>query len=310
MGTQSLRKSAPEVASLGVSIPNTGSLPLTLGIDAMSRAAETAGAQSLWVSDHLLMVRSHTGRYPYSRNGRITWSLQEDYFEALVCCSFIAAATTKARVGTAVLVLPQRNILEVSKVTASIDRLSRGRFVFGVGVGWNAPEMEALGYTFANRGDRMSEMIQALRSCWTGQPESFIGNHVRLDDQLILFPTPAQDGGPPVLVGGMSRAALERAAQLGDGWLALTFADRFDKEDLSHRLGVVQGLRQQIGEGARFKTVIKVHTKPDEDHLIPQLVSETQAIGFDEIIIQPPWAKGIEAATEAIGSAIASLTST
>ena len=291
--------------SLGVAIPTTGSLPLALGIAEMSQAAEESGAHSLWVSDHLLMVASDASRYPYSRDGRITWPLEEDYFEALVSCCFIAAATTRARVGTAVLVLPQRNALELAKLTASIDQFSGGRFVLGVGAGWNVSEMQALGYDFGRRGDRMDEMIQVLRFCWTGRPEPFPGKHVQLPDGLIFFPKPVRSEGPPILVGGMSRPALRRAARFGDGWLGLAFADRFARNDLVERLQLVEGLRHQYRQDVRFRTVIKVHTRPEESQLIPRLVRECQDIGFDEVIIQPPWARGVKAATEAIEGALA-----
>src|SRR5258705_13710749 len=144
---------------IGAIVPNDGPLPLRIGLGGMAEAAERAGAESVWVSDHLLMVDGPTSRYPYSADGQQTWSNEIDYFEALACCAYMAAVTHDCRIGTAVLVLPQRNVLELAKVAASIDQLSGGRLVLGVGAGWNAAEMEALGYDFADRGRRFDEML-------------------------------------------------------------------------------------------------------------------------------------------------------
>jgi probable F420-dependent oxidoreductase len=286
-----------------VAIPTTGPLPLELGIGRMAKTSEAAGAESLWVSDHLVMASGADGTYPYSADGRITWRLDEDYYEALTCCSLIAADTTRARIGTAVLILPQRNVIELSKTTATLDRLSGGRLTLGVGAGWNEPEMESLGYSFAGRGGRMDEMILALRSCWSGRPKAITGTHVRLPDGLRLFPTPVQRGGPPILVGGMSRPALRRAAILGDGWLGLTFAERFSSDELRERLQLLSQLRSEGGMEGPFRTAIKVHTKPPQADDIPALVHECRHLGFEDIIIQPPWEHGLDKTTAIIQAA-------
>jgi probable F420-dependent oxidoreductase len=298
--------SADGIQRVGAIIPNTGPLPTRLGLDVMAKAAESAGAESLWVSDHLLMVDSEVTNYPYSADGRPTWAADLEYYEALVCCGLIAAATTTCRVGTAVLILPQRNVLELAKVAASLDRLIGGRLALGVGAGWNEAEMEALGYSFAERGKRFDEMLDVLRDCWTGRPQEFDGRQVTVPPHVVLSPRPAQETGPPLLVGGMTDPALRRAATHGDGWLALAFASSWDAAALAERLDQVRGLRDGR-PGGEFQTLLKLHATPAEAGELPRLAREAASIGFDEIIVEAPWDDGLERACETIASARAAV---
>jgi alkanesulfonate monooxygenase SsuD/methylene tetrahydromethanopterin reductase-like flavin-dependent oxidoreductase (luciferase family) len=142
-------------------------------------------------------------------------------YESLASAVFLAASTRRCRIGIGVLVLPQRNVLEVAKAASTIDRLSGGRFILGVGVGWNRSEMEALGYGFSTRGKRTDEMLRVLRDSWTGTPSGYRGQEVTLRDGVRMYPTPAQTA-VPLIVGGMADAALRRAASLGDGWRSRT----------------------------------------------------------------------------------------
>jgi alkanesulfonate monooxygenase SsuD/methylene tetrahydromethanopterin reductase-like flavin-dependent oxidoreductase (luciferase family) len=127
---------------VGVIIPNAGEEPSVLGIQRMAVEAENAGAQSLWVSDHLVFIDRPNHDYPFSADGVPSWDMTADYYEALTCCAAMASATERARIGTAVLVLPQRNAFEVAKTAATVDRLSGGRFELGVGAGWNRDESD------------------------------------------------------------------------------------------------------------------------------------------------------------------------
>lgn len=205
---------------VGVYVPVTGTLPNEIGVVRMGQLAEDAGADSLWVNDHIFMVEGGQSTYPFSQNGVPPWSTDTPWYECLTAASFLAATTSSCRIGTAVLILPQRNALELAKTSATLDVLSNGRLTLGVGAGWFAEEIEALGYNFETRGQRMNEMIEVLRRCWSGRPQPFEGSEIFVPEGLIFEPRPIQPGGPPILVGGMSRAALRRAATQGDGWLA------------------------------------------------------------------------------------------
>lgn len=267
----------------------------------MAQAAEAAGAESLCVADHVLMVERESTDYPYSNDGRPTWDKREDYYEAFVCCAFMAAATRSCRIGTAVLVLPQRSVLEVAKFAATIDQLSGGRLFLGVGVGWYRDEMEALGFSYRRRGARFDEMLRVLRDCWTGTPAAFAGRHITIPANVVLHPPPAQTGGPPLLVGGMSDAALGHAARYGDGWLALGFVQTLDIDFMRERLATLTTLRNEAG-GPAPTTVFKLHARAEQAGELADAAVALAELGFDEVVVEPPWIHGLDAASETIAA--------
>jgi probable F420-dependent oxidoreductase len=292
---------------IGSMIPNAGPEATTPGIREMAAAAEAAGADGLWVSDHLLQLDARTDDYPYSADGVPTWSMTDDYFEALVSCMAMAEVTTTARVGTAILVLPQRNVLEVAKTAASVDRLSGGRLVLGVGAGWYRAEFEALGYGYESRGRRFDEMLDVLHDCWSGRPSAFSGQEITVPDHVVLEPRPAQPDGVPLLVGGVSKVARRRAAERGDGWIGIAFADRWDPEELRERHDDVLARRSQAGREGPFEMVLNLHSGPSELDAVPDLVATAAEIGFDEVIVESPWWDGLQAGADLVGAARAAV---
>ena len=278
---------------IGVQIPTTGNLPHEIGLTRIGRLAEDAGADSIWVNDHILMVEGALdGRrspYPFSSDGVPVWPVDMPWYEWQTAASFLAATTRACRIGTSVLILPQRNVFELAKTTATLDALSGGRLVLGVGVGWFAEEMEALGYRFETRGRRADEMMEVLRRCWTGRPHTFDGKEISVREGLVFEPQPSQTGGPPILVGGMSRAALRRAAERGDGWLAFHKAED-DPGQLSEPLEALEKTRDEAGRSDEpFRTVVRLRGSPETVSSLPELARQTQGLGFDETIIDLPW---------------------
>ena len=287
---------------LGVIIPNAGAEPSRLGIREMASAAEDAGAQSLWVSDHLVFLDRPNHDYPFSDDGVPSWDMTADYYEALACCAAIASVTRNSRVGTAVLVLPQRNVFEVAKAAATVDQLSDGRLDLGVGAGWNRDEFATLGYDFDSRGERFNEMLAVLRDAWSGRPRAFEGEQVEVPEDVVLSPTPAQPDGVPLLVGGLATPARRRAARLGDGWLAIAFADRWNAERMAAALTDVRRRRAEQSDEP-FRCVLKFHAAPEHVGRSLDLLGEVEQVGFDEAIIEPPWSEGMEAASDVIAQA-------
>ncbi len=274
---------------IGVQIPNNSAKPREIGLTKMGRLAEDAGADSIWVNDHLLMVEGGRSPYPFTPDGAIPWPMDMPWYECLTAASFLAATTSKCRIGTSVLILPQRNVLELAKTTATLDALSGGRFVLGIGAGWFAEEIEAFGYRFRSRGRRTDEMIEVLRRCWTGRPKPFEGEEIVVPEGLIFEPRPSQPSGPPILVGGMSRAALRRAALCGDGWLAFQ-REEFDTGQLADQLETLENLRGEAGRlDEPFSNVMRLHTSPGMAARLPEVAIQIQELGFDELIINPPW---------------------
>ena len=274
---------------IGVKIPNDSAKAHDIGLTNMGRLAEEAGADSLWVNDHLLMVESGRSPYPFTPDGAFPWPMDLPRYECLTAASFLAATTSRCRVGTSVLILPQRNVLELAKTTATLDALSGGRFVFGIGAGWYAEEIVALGYGFRTRGKRTDEMIEVLRGCWTGRPRPFKGKEIVVPEGLVFEPRPAQPGGPPILVGGMSRAALRRAALRGDGWLAFQ-REELDPGKLAELLETLENLRGEFGRlDEPFSYVMRLHSSPMMAPRLSEFAIQVQELGFDELIINPPW---------------------
>jgi probable F420-dependent oxidoreductase len=190
--------------TLGAKVPNSGPLPERPGIPAMAAALEKAGFESLWVSDHVVMPAEIHSRYPFAADGRATWPTDTPYYDAIVAMTLIAAATTTARIGPAVLVLPQREPVLLAKQLASLDALSGGRIELGVGAGWLAEEFAALDVPFDSRGSRLVEWIALLRDCWTGRPQPHEGRHYTLPADVLTRPTPAHH--IPLYVGGHTPA--------------------------------------------------------------------------------------------------------
>ncbi len=274
---------------IGVQIPNNSDKPREIGLTKMGRLAEDAGADSVWVNDHLLMVEGGRSPYPFTADGSIPWPMDMPWYECLTAASFLAATTSSCRIGTSVLILPQRNALELAKTSATLDALSGGRFVLGIGVGWFAEEIEALGYRFRTRGRRADEMIEVLRRCWTGKPQPFEGKEIVVHDDLVFEPRPSQPNGPPILVGGMSQAALRRAALRGDGWLAFQ-RENLDTAQLADLLETLENLREEAGRlDEPFSNVIRLHTSAGMAAQLPKFALRIQELGFDELIMNLPW---------------------
>jgi len=175
---------------------------------ALAERVEALGFDSLWCGDH---ISFHTPLY-----------------ESLTLLAFYAARTRRIRVGTAVYLLALRHPTVVAKITSTLDALSGGRLIFGVGVGGENPkEFEACGIPYTERGARVNEGIEVLRALWTQTPASFSGRFVKFDG-VSIDPKPVQRGGPPIWIGGRSDAALRRAGTLGDGWVSyVVTADRY-----------------------------------------------------------------------------------
>jgi probable F420-dependent oxidoreductase len=273
---------------VGAIIPTTGDLPRTAGLANMARMAEDAGAHSLWTNDHILTITNPASTYPYAPGGRSEFPPQLPHYECIVSTAFIAAATTRCEVGTAALVITQRNLLELAKTTATLSILTGGRLVLGVGVGWLAEEMQALGYDFHTRGRRANQMLTALRDCWTGHPAPHSEDQVRIPEGVILEPHP--DPPPPILIGGISGPALRRAATHGDGWLATANTQHLNPTDLTERIEFLRLECESVERTRPLRLVLKLHSPEPTAAQLPQIALQLRDLGFHELILDPPWA--------------------
>src|SRR3954468_7919343 len=173
---------------IGAKLPSSG--PLHAGVAQHAAALERAGFDSLWVSDHIVMPRTIASRYPFAPDGRATWPTDTPYLDALIALAVAAGVTSRVRLGTAALVLPQRNPVELAKQAASIDVASNGRLELGVGAGWLAEEFAALNVPFEKRGARMDEWIAILRECWRGRTGARVSEFYDLPEGVLCLPAP------------------------------------------------------------------------------------------------------------------------
>jgi probable F420-dependent oxidoreductase len=180
--------------------------------------AEALGFAHLGFSDHVVIADQVDSPYPYTKSGR--WFAEDsgECLEQVTTLSFVAAATSRIRLLTSVMVLPHRPPVLAAKMLNTVDVLSKGRLTVGLGVGWMAEEIALLdGPSFESRGAAADEYIQAFRSLWTEDSPSFHGEHVRFDG-LKFFPKSPQSPHPPLWVGGEAKPGRRRAGRLGDGW--------------------------------------------------------------------------------------------
>src|SRR3984893_17894873 len=184
----------------------------------MAQAPEAAGFDSIWTVEHVVVPHGYQSRYPYSPSGRMGSGL-EDYPipDPLIWLAYVASATRSIKLGTAILILPQRNPVWTAKAVPTLNHLAGGgRVLLGIGVGWLADEFAALGLPFADRGPRTDEYVAAMRALWSQECATFKGRFISFAQVLCRPPPP----GPPtpIIVGGHPTAAPRRAGRLGDGY--------------------------------------------------------------------------------------------
>jgi probable F420-dependent oxidoreductase len=274
---------------IGAKVPNSGQLPTTLGIGTMAAELERAGFDSLWVSDHVVMPGVVNSPYPFAADGKPTWPSDVPYFDAMIALAMIAAQTQHVLIGTAVLVLPQRNPVILAKQAASIDVLSGGRLVLGIGAGWLAEEFDALNVPFDTRGQRFTEWVELLRRCWTGTPGAFDGQHYQLPAGILAMPPPQHD--IPLLVGGHSRVARSRAATIGNGWLAHQSALALDPAAIQHEIVQLRQAAKGTGKDPDALWVaVRIIDSASRMDVLAAVMPRLVEVGVDEVIVDTDWA--------------------
>ncbi len=250
-------------------------------IDAVASAAERCGFETLWAGEHVVMVDRSESRYPYSADGQIAVPAGADWLDPLVGLSFAAAATSRIRIATGVLLLPEHNPVLLAKQAASLDVLCGGRLTLGVGIGWSREEFAAIGVPFAGRGRRAAEYLEAMRVLWRDDVASFDGECVSFQS-VRVNPKPVRERRIPVVVGGNSEAALRRVAEWGDGWYGFNLAS---VGAVRERIGVLERLCDEAGRDPRELDIAVALAEPSPADVVP--LSE---IGVNELVVvdSPP----------------------
>ena len=276
---------------LGAKVPNSGTLTFRLGGARMAATLEAAGFDSIWTSDHVVFPHEVRSRYPFAADGRITWPVDVDYLEPVVALSAMTSTTANAELGTSVLILPMRNPIMFAKQAACIDAISSGRLVLGVGAGWLREEFEALNADFDARGAVLDEWLSIARRCWTGSIEPFEGRYYRLAEAIHCRPTPARH--VPVLIGGMSRHAQERAGRVAEGWLAQYSLETLSERGIADGLAVLREAGAKAGRPAAeldgFRIVVRVTGADHKLDVLAIRLESLAAAGATEVVVDVDW---------------------
>jgi len=241
----------------------------------LGREAEARGIHRIWVGEHVVLFDQYKSAYPYADDGRIPAPPGSGLLEPLNTLSFLAAHTSTVRLGTAMLLLPQRNPVYTAKEVATVDWLSDGRVDVGIGVGWLKEEFDAVNVPWPRRGARTDEYLDVLRTLWCDDPSSFDGDFYQLPP-ASMFPKPVQDPHPPIHVGGETDAALRRVARMGQGWHTFNRTP----DDLAEPLA---RLDQLLAENGRSRADVEITVCPYFQELTPDRVEGYVEAGADAV---------------------------
>lgn len=225
-----------------------GLIPVNIGVAnaeqmvGMSQVAESVGVESVWTFEHVIVPLDYKSKYPYSPNGKMGATPETNFIDPLIALAVVAAQTKKIRLGTGVNILSQTNPLLMAKQVASLDLVSNGRFMLGVGIGWLQEEFVAMGTPFERRGARFDDYVVAMKKVWSGDvvehDSEFLNWH-----GFKSYPIPVQRPHVPVIIGGAKGKIYERIATVGDGW----FAPAGDPAELQKSLGELKLVCKRLG---------------------------------------------------------------
>jgi probable F420-dependent oxidoreductase len=255
-----------------------------LDYPAVAQAAEAAGFESIWIPEHLVFPAEMPATYPYTETGQPPVFPGSPLYDPWVALAYVAASTERIRLGTQVYILPLRHPLVTARAFTTLDILSRGRAILGIGVGWMEEEFDFVGEDFKTRGARTDEIIEILHQLWSEKEVHYRGSYYDLGP-LRFEPKPAQDPHPPIEVGGASQAALRRAARLGDGWQAI---GDLDTEAIGVSVKSIDALRAEAGRTGNFEV-----TTPSALGETLDAVRRYEEVGVTRLSLGPVFRKGM-----------------
>ena len=240
----------------------------------IAQQAEAAGLESLWAGEHVVLPDPRVAPSPMEPT--------EPILDPVIALTFAAAVTTTVRLGTGVIILPQRNPLVLAKELASLDVLSGGRLIFGVGVGYLEPEFRALGVELKDHGPRSDEYLAVMRSIWSAERPEFEGRFFRFGG-VNAFPRPVQRPTPSLVIGGHSAAAYRRAVEQASGWYGFGMT-------LDQTAGALARIREAGGRWPRASELgpLEISITPPRGDVNHELARRYADLGVDRLILRPP----------------------
>jgi probable F420-dependent oxidoreductase len=235
----------------------------------IAQLAESAGFDSLWAGEHVVLPDPQVSPSPMAPDDRI--------LDPVIALTFLAAHTRQVRLGTGIIILPQRNPLVLAKELASLDELSGGRLIFGIGAGYLEPEFRALGVPFADRGARTDEHLAAMRAIWTQPKPAYYGRFVSFE-HVQAHPQRAI----PVVVGGHSASAYRRAVEQGNGW----YGYALDLDRTAHALADIAETLKQYDRPQELGT-LEISVTPPAGTITLETAKQYADLGVDRLIALP-----------------------
>ena len=235
---------------MGISIPR---LPDGPGLRRFVQRAEELGFESVLAGDHVVLPTGGTTQYPYTADGSFSRPPEEPFLETMILLGFLAACTQEIMLGSTVIILPYRNPVVQAKMFASLDVLTNGRIICGVGVGWLEKEFDNLGVPYSQRGPMSDEFLQIFKILWTEPEPEFHGQFYHIEG-IQFYPKPVQKPHIPIWVGGHTRRALRRTARYGDCWHTTRQTPEFVAQHIPY-------LHQQTVDAGRDPASISISLK-------------------------------------------------
>jgi probable F420-dependent oxidoreductase len=263
--------------NVGLSIP----LPAyDVDVAFIARKAEELGFESLWCAEHPFIPVHSTSRFPGSEDGVIPASYAH-FVDPFVALARASGVTTRLKLGTGIVLVPERHPLLLAKEVSTLDLFSGGRFLFGIGAGWLREETEIMGGDFAHRWTQTREAVLAMKELWTKPEAEFHGKYYDFP-AVKSFPKPLQKPHPPVILGGLAKNVLKRIVAWGDGWLP----NRITPEQVRDGRATLDKLAQDAGRDPASLTISVYGQAPDRD-----LVRRFLDAGATRVVVRPPAVK-------------------
>ena len=270
-----------------------GTFVTSLKPDSITRniqKAEALGFESAWIGEHLIIPVKSESKYPYSKDGAFPAPLNVPFHDPMLALTYAAAVTSKIKLATGVFVVPLRNAITTAKSVASLDVLSNGRVIFGVGVGWWAEEFAVTGASFKDRALKTREYIELMKELWTKDEPSYHGKTISVEG-VRFYPKPIQKPHPPIVVGGTSDLAIKRTVRYGDGWYAVA-------RSLDETRELIRKLREAERGASRSKPVEVTVSLRTGHPLTLDEVREMAEMGVERTLVGSPLGAGAAAELE------------
>ena len=263
--------------NVGISVP----LPAHLvDVGFMASKVEELGFESFWCAEHPFIPVHSKSRFPGSADGVIPESYRH-FIDPFVALARASGVTRRIKLGTGIVLVPERHPLVLAKEISTLDLFSKGRFLFGIGAGWLREETELMGGDFDHRWSQVRESILAMKELWTKTEAEFHGKYYDFPP-VYCYPKPAQKPHPPVILGGGAKNVLQRIVAWGDGWLP----NRITPDELRQSRATLDKLAREAGRDPASIT-ISVHGQPADRDLIRRLLDA----GANRVIVRPATVK-------------------